>query len=133
MALYEQQQRIGWENAELGILSKQFRVIQQQYLNQRDTKTQTQITNATIKWMQTLQSELWEYIWSLWDHRNKIVQGTDQQNKLEIKRKELQQTVQNIFKSKPHLLAEDTHPMRTEHEIIKRSNGSIKNGLEVLD
>ena len=51
---------------------------------------------------------------------------------MEIKRKELQRSVQNIFKCKPHLLAEDKHLLRTEDKIIKRSNGSIKKWIRSI-
>ena len=121
-ALFEKKRRIGWNNVELGILGTKFRLVQTEYIKQKKNYTDTQATNITSKWIRTVQSALWEYVWENWNNRNKYVHGENKIISSKIKMDELTQQIENIFKSNIIILAEDRNLLSNKESILKRGS-----------
>jgi hypothetical protein len=65
----QQQQKIGWFNFIQGFLSLQWRVCQAEHLIRTKSK------KSAILWMSRFQKRLFQIVWDLWDHRNKLLHG----------------------------------------------------------
>ena len=85
-ALVQQQKDIGWEFFTLGFWSTGWRSIQANHFQQHG--------KITIEsWMRKAHCAQWEYVWSLWDHRNAIVKGRTAAELKEHQRLELMEQV----------------------------------------
>ena len=70
------QGQIGWHLVKYGILSVHWRRVQQQYMK---SKVPNLKDTACEKWIRNVQSDLWDYVHTIWEHRNKRVHGRDKE------------------------------------------------------
>ena len=81
-----QQERIGGDKVELGILTTEFKKVQRDYFQERGAE-EGSLDRKTKKWMLGVQSLLWELTFGCWQYQNQRVHGEDEKSQQIIKKK----------------------------------------------
>ena len=89
-------------------------------------------TNLVTQWMQTVQSELWEHVWEIWDKRNKYIHGDNVEESHRKKLEKTKQQIETVFCSNFKLLAEEKHLLENKEKILNRGNGGRKMWLRSI-
>ena len=84
------------------------------------------------KWIQEIQSTLWEYIWQAWDTRNKIVHRNDKIVIHQIELRTTEEEVNEVFEKYIKVLTEDVNLLENQGKILKRGIGGQRMWLRSI-
>ena len=114
----EAQRRIGWSLLRYGFLATEWRKSQLEWAQARDPNFSPK---KIVRWAKLVQESLWDFVSAIWDHRNKVIHGKDEEEALRNRLKRLRKEVQGVLQAAPALGAADRHLLDLRD--VDRRNG----------
>ena len=111
------QSAIGWNLLQFGFVAVAWKKTQHDWAKHRDPNYSHK---RSKRWARQLQESLWEYVSAIWDHRNKVVHGKDQQEIISKKLPLLRCEVKEVIWNPPALGAGNRHLLLIENIDEKR-------------
>ena len=102
----EAQGAIGWRLIRYGFLAKEWQTAQTLWEKGRDPNYQLR---KIQRWVKQVQTFLWEFFMAIWDHRNKVLHGREDQEAVWRKLEKLRGKVRGVLRDSPALGATDRH------------------------
>ena len=98
--ILDTQAKICWGLVKYGFLSTDWKATQHNWLRHRDPNHNN---NKTGRWARRVQTALWKYVLTIWEHRNYAVHGKTQEEVAQKQLAELQRQASNIMESPSEL------------------------------
>ena len=118
--LMDAQRKVGWPYLKFGVLALEWRNTQTAWAELRDPDYSNKRED---RWATQVQEILWQYVTTVWEHRNATVHGKDENEARRIKTDKLRAQARAVVTNPPALGPRDRH-LLTDYD-VGRMKGRI--------
>ena len=118
--LMDAQRKVGWPYLKFGVLALEWRNTQTAWAELRDPDYSNKRED---RWATQVQEILWQYVTTVWEHRNATVHGKDENEARRIKTDKLRAQARAVVTNPPALGPQDRH-LLTDYD-VGRMKGRI--------
>ena len=122
------QRKVGWSILKFGVLALEWRTTQSAWAELRDPEYSNKRED---RWAKQVQEILWQYVSTVWEHRNTIVHGKDENEARRIKTDRLRAQAEAIVANPPGLGSQDRH-LLTDYEVSHMSGHMLHHWLRAV-
>lgn len=127
-SVMESQEKIGWHLLRYGFVAKAWRVEQSRWKKTQDPHFSCK---KGERWARQLQESLWEYVSTLWNHRNKVVHGKDKNEVVTNRLTKMRREAERLIQDAPVLGAADRHLLQVR-DINSKSGHFLRHWLRAV-